>query len=218
MRVVSVNIATPLHLRHNGKEIETSIFKAPVHRPVTVQYTNIQGDGQADLKNHGGKDKAVYAYSADHYETWKQLLSLNDLNYGSFGENLTIEGLNEDTFCIGDQLQIGSTLLAITQPRVPCFKLGIRFNDTQMPQKFINQALTGCYLKVLEEGSLQNKDSVNFIKSPGNAPSVKSLFEAYFNPDKEDSVQVMLSALEADHLSDEWRNKLERYLNLKSTR
>jgi len=113
-------------MRHNGDEVETGIVKEPVNGPVMVRRLNLDGDGQADLTVHGGVEKAVYAYPSEHYDLWREELGVSDLPWGMFGENLTTAGLNEDTVNIGDRFRIGSCELIVTQPRMPCYKLGLK--------------------------------------------------------------------------------------------
>src|SRR3989475_8885773 len=127
MKVVSINVGLPREVRWHGKTVLTSIFKAPVEGSVKVRHLNVEGDRQSDLAVHGGADKAVYVYPAEHYAFWRAELPGVDLPWGAFGENLTTEGLMEDSVHIGDRFRIGSAELVVTQPRMPCFKLGIRF-------------------------------------------------------------------------------------------
>lgn len=155
MKLVSVNVALPIPVQQGDRTIATGIFKKPVTGPVRVSLSNLEGDGQADLENHGGEYKAVYAYSLDHYDYWRGALNRVDMPYGQFGENLTVSELDEFDSCIGDQLRIGSALFTITQPRVPCFKLGIRLGDEKMPRLFSESARTGFYLRVLRTGVIE---------------------------------------------------------------
>jgi len=128
MRIVSVNVGMPREVAWKGMTARTGIFKEPVDGPVMIDKLNLAGDSQADLTVHGGEEKAVYAYPAEHYEYWRHELPDVSLSWGMFGENLTTEGLSEDTLCVGDRLSIGSTVLQVTQPRVPCYKLALRFD------------------------------------------------------------------------------------------
>jgi len=193
--------------------IRTGIFKKAVEGKVYVSRYNLVGDGQADLKNHGGLDKAVYAYSYDHYSYWKQVLNRNDFIYGQFGENLTLAGFDESGLCIGDQLRAGNVLLVATQPRVPCFKLGVRFNDSRMPKKFLQSALTGCYLRVLHEGYLQAGDELTLVERDPVRISVKALFKALYHPRTESTTQILAQALRITYLSLVWRTQIEERLS-----
>ncbi len=144
----------------HGKEVETGIFKTPVTGPVVARSLNLDGDGQGDLSVHGGRDKAVYLYPWENVEHWKQFLHREDLRPGSFGENLTAEGLNEHEAAIGDELAIGTARFVVTQPRLPCFKLALALETPSLPKTFLESGRTGFYLRVLQEGSLQAGDPI----------------------------------------------------------
>jgi MOSC domain-containing protein YiiM len=217
MILKSVNVSRPAELQYGDKLITTGIFKQPVTGSVRVGTYNLAGDGQADLNNHGGEHKAVYAYSLDHYSYWRAVLKREEMNYGQFGENLTIAGLDESECHIGDQLQIGSALFTITQPRVPCFKLGIRFGDEKMPRLFSESARTGFYLKVLLEGAVEAGDTVGVVKRGYGNVAIKRLFEAYLNRRDKEASQTLARALEVPELSPEWRTQIERRLARRQT-
>ena len=208
MKLVAVNVSQPVENNYNGKSISTSIFKKPVEGEVAVGEFNLAGDQQVDLENHGGGHKAVYGFSANHYDYWQQTLERTDLQFGQFGENLTITELDEATLCIGDQLQIGSCTLEITQPRVPCFKLGIALELKTMPKLFIAHAATGIYFKVIQTGLIKSGDNVTVIYQHPTKLSVKTLFKAYFDKDFNDAKAVMKRAASIEQLSDEWREKV----------
>jgi MOSC domain-containing protein YiiM len=212
MNVLSVNVSLPVEIEFNNKLISTSIFKKPVEGLISLSELNLKGDQQVDLENHGGGHKAVYAFSANQYDFWRQELNRDDLHFGQFGENLTISDLDESVLCIGDQLQINDCILEVTQPRVPCFKLGIALGDKIMPKRFINHACTGIYFKVLQQGALQSGNKVTVIYQHPAKLSVKRLFEAYFNKSFVDPKSVMLIADEIDQLSDEWKQKVQSRL------
>jgi MOSC domain-containing protein YiiM len=179
---------------------------------VRVGRLNLEGDGQADLENHGGAHKAVYAYALDHYAYWRETLGREKMDYGQFGENLTIAGLDESERCVGDRLQIGNTLFAISQPRVPCYKLGIRFGDENMPRLFSQSARTGFYLSVLREGVIEAGDAVEVIERGLGEVAIRPLFEAYMNRGGKDAAQTLRRALEVPELSAEWRAQIEKRL------
>jgi MOSC domain-containing protein YiiM len=212
VKVVSVNVSTPISVEHEGKKVSTGIFKKPVQGAVRVNKLNLEGDGQADLTVHGGENKAVYAYSFDHYPYWEQSLHRSDLPRGQFGENLTIAGLDETVSCVGDHLQIGSAVFAITQPRVPCFKLGIRFGDMEVPKLFTKSARTGFYLKVLQVGSLTAGDAVQLVQPGVERVAVRDLFVAYMAPQATESKEVLRRAAAVPELAEEWRQKILRRL------
>src|SRR5437879_3901803 len=160
MKVVSINVGFPREVQWHGKTVLTSIFKAPVEGTIKVRRLNVEGDRQSDLAVHGGADKAVYVYPAEHYAFWRAELPGVDLPWGAFGENLTTEGLMEDSVHIGDQFGIGSAELVVTQPRMPCFKLAIRFGRPDMVKRFLRSGRTGFYLAVTREGEVGAGDAV----------------------------------------------------------
>lgn len=148
--------------------VATGIFKKPVEGKLKVRRLNIDGDEQADLTVHGGPDKAVYAYPVEQYEHWKSVLPERDWRWGSFGENLTVSGFDENSLRIGDKLKIGSARFVVTQPRMPCFKLGIRLADPTMVRRFFESGKWGFYLGVTQEGEIQTGDSIEIEGGDGN--------------------------------------------------
>ena len=161
MRVVSVNVGTPAPLPGTEGAVISGIVKTPVAGRVAVAPTNLAGDGQADLTVHGGPDKAVYAYPHEHYARWAAELSRDDLEPGRFfGENITTEGLDEDDVHIGDRFRVGTALLEVSQPRVPCYKLAIRMGDGAFARPFLASGRTGFYLRVVEEGDVAAGDAI----------------------------------------------------------
>ena len=212
MKLISVNVSPPVEVQHESKLIMTGIFKKPVAGPIRVSRSNLEGDGQADLVNHGGEYKAVYAYSLDHYGYWRGVLNREQMPYGQFGENLTVAGLDEADSCIGDQLQIGSASFTVTQPRVPCFKLGIRVGEKKMPRLFSQSARTGFYLRVLHEGVIEAGDAMHLVQRGHGNVSIKTLFEAWLRPVEKDSARTLARGLEVPELSPEWRAHIEKRL------
>src|SRR5439155_24990121 len=158
VRIISVNVGLPREVRVNGEKVLTGIFKSPVGGRVRVERPNIAGDRQADPSVHGGPNKAVYGYPSEHYAYWAKRLRRNDLGWGMFGENLTFEGLLEDSIHLGDSLRVGTAVLRVTQPRFPCTKLGIRFGQPDMVKKFQLSGHSGSYFSVFEEGELAAGD------------------------------------------------------------
>jgi MOSC domain-containing protein YiiM len=212
MKLVSINVARPVEVAHEGRTVRTAIFKSPVAGPVAVRRLNLEGDGQADLDNHGGEHMAVYAYALEHYAYWRNVLAREDMPHGLFGENLTVAGLDESASRIGDRLAIGSALFAITQPRIPCYKLGIRVGNAHMPRLFSDSARTGCYLRVLREGFVTAGDAVELAGRGRSPVTVRALFVAWMKPEDQVSARTLAQALEAEDLSPEWRAKIERRL------
>jgi MOSC domain-containing protein YiiM len=212
MQLVSVNVSLPRAVQYGRETVKTGIFKQPVAGPVRAGTYNLEGDGQADLENHGGLHKAVYAYALEHYAWWREALGREQMDYGQFGENLTVSGLDEAESCIGDRLQIGGALFAITQPRVPCYKLGIRFGDETVPKLFSRSARTGFYLSVLREGVIQAGDAVELVERGYRKVAIKPLFEAYMNRGAPNAARILQRALEVPELSAEWRAQIEKRL------
>jgi MOSC domain-containing protein YiiM len=214
MKVLSINVGKPIAVEFDGKLVSTGIFKSPIAGQVSVGKYNLAGDGQADLTVHGGEDKAVYAYPFEHYEYWRHELDRDDMPYGLFGENLTVSGLSESESCIGDRWKIGTALFAITQPRQPCFKLGIRFNDSAMPRRFAKSELTGVYLKVLHEGFVEAGDSIELVERGYGGLPVRELFHAYMHPGESTSRSAFRKALEIADLSAAWRTSIAARVHL----
>ncbi len=205
-RIVSVNVSPGRKVEHNGEIVGTGIFKEPIADRVMVRRLNIEGDRQIDLRYHGGEHKAVYAYPHEHYALWAAELGRDDLAPGQFGENLTTEGLLEDAVHIGDRFRIGGAVLEVTQPRVPCFKLGIKMGDAAFPKRFLQSMRSGFYLRVIEEGEIGAGDAVERIEVGPEAISVRALYHLRFrDPQNKPELQ---RALSIPALSKEWRREL----------
>ncbi len=200
--VVSVNVGLPREVLWHGEPVLTGIFKEPVAGPVRVAGINLDGDRQADLTVHGGPDKAVYVYAAEHYPFWREELGL-ELPWGSFGENLTVEGMAlEDEACIGDRYRIGSAELVVTQPRLPCFKLGIRFDDARMVRRFLAAGRTGYYLRIAGEGWIESGDAIQLVaRDPARVPV--SEITRLFTRDRHD-VEAARRVLAVESLPADW--------------
>lgn len=209
MKVVSVNVGLPREVEWNGKTISTGIYKEPVDGSIALKNLNLEGDGQADLTVHGGPNMAVYVYSANHYGFWKKRLPSHELNWGAFGENLTVEGCLDDEVCIGDRFQVGTAEAQVTQPRVPCFKLGIRFGDQGMVKQFMDSGRFGFYLRVLKEGVIQAGDPIKKLSQDHAKITVSDLMALYQNPDRQDLLNKVVH-LEA--LPESWRTHFEQLL------
>ncbi|MBL7898482.1 MAG: MOSC domain-containing protein [Crocinitomicaceae bacterium] len=187
MIIQSINIGKPVNVQWRGKTVQTGIYKFPVEEPVRLEKNDVLGDHVIDRKYHGGIDKACYIFSADHYEEWKKLFPKLDWTYGMFGENLTISGLDEKDFLIGDILRLGGATVQISQPRQPCFKLGIRFGTQTVLKKFIQKKQPGIYLRILEESFVQKGDQMDLIERPHNSLKISEVWDLLYNenPDKE---------------------------------
>jgi MOSC domain-containing protein YiiM len=160
VKLVAISVGRPRELQWHGRAVQTSIFKTPVSGRVQVTRLNIEGDEQSDLSVHGGADKAVYAYPAEHYDFWRRELPNIELPWGAFGENFTTEGLLEDDVWIGDRYRVGSVELVVTQPRMPCYKLAIRFGRTDLVKRFLQSRRSGFYFAVQREGKLSPGDAI----------------------------------------------------------
>jgi MOSC domain-containing protein YiiM len=183
-RVVSLNVGQPRRVAvvtAAGERgvVLTSIFKSPVEGRIAIHGYNLDGDRQADLTVHGGPNKAVYAYASEHYPYWRAQLPGMDLPYGMFGENLTTEGWTEETVQIGDRFRIGSAILQVSQPRMPCFKLGIRFNRTDIVKLFWQSGRSGIYFSVVEEGDVSAGDTIERIEAAQDSVSVADVVRMY---------------------------------------
>lgn len=175
MNVISVNVGMPRIVEYHGEPVATGIYKDPVDGSVKVNKLNLEGDGQADLSVHGGIRKAVYVYPSEHYVFWQQGLSITDLPWGSFGENLTIEGLLESDVRPGDQLKIGTAVFAVTQPRYPCYKLGIKFGRSDMVKRFAKSGFSGFYLSVEQTGELRAGDALSFEPQKADGATIAEI-------------------------------------------
>lgn len=179
MKLVSLNVGTPREVTLKNRTITTGIFKEPVQGRVMLRRLNIDGDKQADLSVHGGADKAVYVYPKEHYEYWRQKLPNMELPWGMFGENFTTEGLLEDAVRIGDRFRIGTAEVKVTQPRLPCYKLGIKFGRADMVKRFLASGHTGFYLAVLREGLVGAGDTIELIGRNANNATVAEIVKLY---------------------------------------
>ena len=210
MRIVSVNIGQPREVAWGGDRVRTAIFKEPVNRRLALRRLNLEGDAQADLSVHGGPDKAVYAYPVENYAYWREQLIGRALPLGVFGENLTTEGVREDALHIGDELRIGTARLVVTQPRLPCFKLGIRFDDPAIMARFLASNRPGFYLAVLEEGVVGPGDAIELFHEDKERLSVTDLLHLIVH-DKTNG-EMMRRALRVPRLAAVLRQKFEHRL------
>lgn len=217
MKILSVKVSLPRQVISDGKSVTTGIFKTPVHGQVKVSKLNLEGDGQADLSVHGGPNKAVYAYPSEHYAWWQSEFPGLDLPWGMFGENLTLEGLLEDDACIGDRFRMGTAVLMVTQPRLPCYKLGIKFGRDDMPDRFLSSRRTGFYFAVIEEGELGEGDVVERVKQDPNQISVSTILRLHLNHEQQD-IQQIDQTLQVEALPSGWRKRFLKKLGESKTR
>ncbi|KKK75557.1 hypothetical protein LCGC14_2872520 [marine sediment metagenome] len=181
MHIISTNLGEPVTFVWNGAEEQTGIFKYPVSEPLSLGRTDVDKDSVIDRKHHAGINKACYLFAGDDYPFWKELYPDLEWDWGMFGENLTVDGLDETILRIGDVLQIGSAVVQISQPREPCYKLGVRFKNQDILKKFIARGKSGTYVRVLEEGEVKNGDNVVVIKRSTNTLTVKQFFNLLYD-------------------------------------
>lgn len=210
MRIVSVNVGLPRTILWKGRRVETGIFKEPVEGRCMVKRLNLDGDQQADLTVHGGADKAVYAYPLEHYDFWRNFLGTTDLPPGAFGENLTVEGLTEESVHIGDRLQIGSTELVVTQPRQPCYKLAAKFGRTDIVRRFLESGYSGFYLAVRQSGDVGQGDAVQVIERESHQVRVADMNRLQ-RGETADAALVQ-RAMQIAALPEEWRESLREFM------
>lgn len=212
MKLISVNVGRPRLVTYNGNPVSTGIFKEPVSGRVILRKLNLDGDRQADLSVHGGPTKAVYVYPSEHYEFWKQELPEMALPWGMFGENFTTAGLFETQVNIGDKFQVGSALLMVTEPRMPCYKLGIKFGRSDIIRRFLASERTGFYLAVLQEGEVGAGDQIEMLERGKEAVRVNDITRL-FSRDKHNAA-LLSRAIETEALPESWkeyfRQQLER--------
>jgi MOSC domain-containing protein YiiM len=209
-KVVSVNVGLPRKVEWMGTRVTTSIFKEPVAGPVRLRLDNLDGDRQSDLSVHGGPDKAVYAYPAEHYAFWRDELPGVSLSWGHFGENLTVEGLREDAVSIGDRFRIGTAEVRVTTPRLPCFKLGLRFGRNDVIRRFLASERTGFYLAVVREGEVEAGSDVELLEPRPGSMTVSQVARLY-GRDKDD-VGLLERAAALEALPESWREAFRERL------
>jgi len=215
MKVVSVNVGLPREVMWHGRSVTTGIYKQPVEGRVALRRLNLDGDRQADLSVHGGKDKAVYYYPVEHYEYWKKELPGRELPMGMFGENFTTDGLLEESVHLGDRFSVGSAEVVATQPRLPCYKLGVRFQSDDMVRRFLASGRTGFYLAVTREGEVGAGDEIKVISRDDNAVPVSEITRLYIAKRyDEDDLTSLRRALRVAALPESWkgyfRERLEK--------
>jgi MOSC domain-containing protein YiiM len=210
MKIISVNVSRPRLVVWKGRTVSTGIFKEPVEGRVALRTLNLDGDRQADLTLHGGATKAVYAYPSEHYAFWASELPGAELPWGMFGENLTVEGLSEMEVHIGDQFRIGSAELLVTEPRMPCYKLGIKFGRDDIVERFRLSGRSGFYFSVVREGELGTGDSIHLIKRDDTASTIADIVRLYVR-DHHDA-EGMRRALATPALPDKWKARFREQL------
>ena len=211
MKLLSVNVSLPREVTHGSETVSTGIFKEPVSGRVMLRTSNLDGDGQADLENHGGIYRAAYAYPIENYDHWRRELGRTDLTFGQFGENFTVERMVEDDVHIGDVFRLGDALVEVTQPRPPCFKLGIKMGMAGFPKLFLASGRVGFYLRVLEEGEVSAGDVFELVEGDPEQVSVREMSRLlFFEPE---NLEGAKRALRVTALSPGWRNSFEERLS-----
>ena len=210
MRVVSVNAGLPREVVWKGRAVRTGIFKDPVEGRVAVRALNLDGDRQADLTVHGGVSKAVYVYPSEHYAYWREELPGVELPWGMFGENLTTEGLLEGAVGIGDRFRIGSAQVVVTEPRMPCYKLGLRFRRDDVIKRFLASRRTGFYLAVLNEGEVEAGDRMERLSRDPHGVTVADITHLYTR--KPHDVGLLQRAMSVEALPESWRTYFQDWV------
>ena len=210
MKLISISVGLPREITWHGKSVRTSIWKSPVEGPIRVARLNLAGDEQSDLSVHGGVDKAVYAYPSEHYAYWRDQLGNPNLSWGAFGENFTIEGLVEDQVHIGDRFRVGSAEFIVTQPRMPCYKLGIRFDRPDMVKRFLQSRRSGFYLAVLQEGQVTAGDAIELVERQEGGLTVTDIVNLY-TVDSENQ-EILRRAVGLAALPESWREYFRQRL------
>jgi len=214
MKIISVNVGLPVKVNFGKEIVTTAIFKNPIKHRIKLYKLNLEGDKQADLTVHGGIDKAVYSYPSEHYRFWKKEIKDFEYSWGTFGENLTTEGLLEDLVNIGDQFQIGSAKVIATQPRMPCYKLAVRFGRMDIIRRFMASERSGIYFKVEEEGEIGVEDKIELIKTDENKVTIRDIVRLQTNGGRD--TDMMNRAIKVKDLPDGWRNYfMEKLTKLK---
>ncbi|WNH11575.1 MOSC domain-containing protein [Thalassobellus suaedae] len=210
MKITSTNIARPTTIIWNEKEVTTGIYKTPTIEPIFLGKNDVKNDEVTDRKHHGGEFKACYLFSDNQYEYWKNLYPNLDWNWGMFGENLTVNGLDETKLFIGDIYKVGDALVQVTQPREPCFKFGVKFGNQKALNQFIEHGFSGTYVRVLEEGFVKTGDSFKRVEQAKNSITTWQFFNLLFS--KEKNLEFIHLILNNDALPQSIRDKLKSFI------
>lgn len=210
MKLLAASIGQTREVNHRGRTVQTAIWKTAVAGPIHVGKLGLTGDRQADRGNHGGIEQAVYVYDQANYRYWSTELERDDFEYGQFGENFTVSGLTEKSVQIGDILRIGEVLAQVSQPRTPCFKLGLRMDDPTFVKSFTQSCRVGFYLRVLEEGFVSANDAIELTERPDACMSVADVFRIMHLD--QDDLEGTARAAKLPALSPEWRGRFQERL------
>lgn len=204
--LVSVNVGSVREFEYNGRPARSAIWKSPILGRIPVRGVNLAGDEQADRKAHGGLDKAVYAYAVEDTRWWEQELG-RSLAHGEFGENLTTEGIEVNTALIGERWAIGTTVLEVSEPRIPCWRLGVRMNDNSFPRRFTEALRPGAYLRIVVEGEVERGDEIRVVERPHHELTIQEMFRIYTR-DRHNADRL----LSVPHMSESWRRWADDWL------
>ncbi len=210
MKLLSLNVGLPREVSWNGQKVRTGIFKEPVEGAVMLRRLNLDGDRQADLSVHGGPSKAAYVYPAEHYGYWRAQLPERELPFGMFGENFTTEGLDEEAVCIGDRFRVGNAQVVVTEPRMPCYKLGIRFGRMDMLKRFLKSQRTGFYFGVLDEGAVEAGDEMALVSRDATGLKVADVTRLYTT--HRGNAALLARAISVEALPERWRGYFQHLL------
>ena len=210
MQLVSVNVALPRTVTWKGRTVQTGIFKTPTNGRVRVRRLNLEGDRQADLSVHGGPDKAIYAYPSEHYDYWRGEFPAMELPWGMFGENFTTMGMLEGEVNVGDTFGIGTAMVMVTQPRVPCYKLAAKFGREDIVKRFLASGRSGYYLKVMQEGEVGAGDVIELISRDGHAVTVADVANIY--RDGTDKLGLLQRVVQVEALPENWRDHFQQQI------
>jgi MOSC domain-containing protein YiiM len=198
-KVLSVNVGLPRQFEYNGRSAKSAIWKSPVAGRVAARGVNLAGDDQADRRAHGGPDKVIYAYAVEDARWWEQQIG-RALAYGEFGENLTIEGIRANDALVGERWQIGTTVLEVSEPRIPCWRLGVRMNDKLFPRRFLESLRVGTYLRIVVEGDVGAGDEIRVVEKPDHDLTIRDVCRIYTRDHAE--VERLLAV---PQMSQSWR-------------
>jgi MOSC domain-containing protein YiiM len=212
MKILSLNVGLPKPVSWRGRRIMTGIFKQPVEGRVSLRRHNLDGDAQADLSVHGGPEKAVYAYPSEHYPFWRRELEMEALPWGSFGENLTTDGWWEDQVHVGDRFRIGTAELVVTQPRLPCFKLALRFDRDDIVERFLDSGRPGIYFAILQEGEIGAGDAMERTHEDEHRVTVVDVLRLYLERKGPSDPDLLRRAASVEALAEGWRDHFRKRL------
>ena len=210
MKVISTNIGKATTFLWNGREEQTGIFKYPTDEALFLGKMEVLKDTVIDREHHAGINKACYLFASDHYPYWRQLYPELEWDWGMFGENITLEGLDESTIRIGDIYSIGSALVQVSQPREPCYKLGVRFSNAKILKQFIDYGYSGTYVRILEEGFVKKEDQLKLVEKSKNSLTVKECFQIILSKEKDPI--ILQKAINNHSLPEYKRERLKKYL------